>query len=163
MGEDGSGQSMCWRWKVQRERLDDHGRDTAERRRGLMRKRLVTCLVGVLMLAMATGLIIGLQAFAQAQSGKEVTLVNLEFEGTKMWIPGAVVVKKGDTVQLKAINNVKSEPPVHGLAIDAYGIKKEVNVGKPESLEFKADKAGIFPIYCHLHPAHISTQLVVLE
>jgi nitrous-oxide reductase len=73
------------------------------------------------------------------------------------------MVKKGDTVQLKAINNVKSEPPVHGLAIDAYGVKKEVNVGKPESVEFKADKAGIFPIYCHLHPAHVGTQLVVLE
>ena len=128
-----------------------------------MRKRLVTCLVAMLVLAMTMGLIMGLQAFAQAQSTKEVTLVNLEFEGTKMWIPGAVVVKKGDTVQLKAINNVKSEPPVHGLAIDAYGVKKEVNVGKPESVEFKADKAGIFPIYCHLHPAHVGTQLVVLE
>jgi nitrosocyanin len=154
---------MCWRWKVQRERTDDHGRDTDERRRGLMRTRFVTYLVALPVLAMAMGLIIGLQAFAQAQAVKEVTLVNFEFEGTKVWIPGAVVVKKGDTVQLKAINNVKSEPPVHGLAIDAYGIKKEVNVGKPENVEFKADKAGIFPIYCHLHPAHISTQLVVLE
>ena len=128
-----------------------------------MRTRFIACLVAVLVLAVAMGLIVGLQAFAQAQSAKEVTLVNFEFEGTKVWIPGAVVVKKGDTVHLKAINNVKSEPPVHGLAIDAYGIKKEVNVGKPESVEFKADKAGIFPIYCHLHPAHISTQLVVLE
>lgn len=60
-----------------------------------MRKRLVTCLVGVLVLTMAMGLIIGWQAFAQAQSTKEVTLVNLEFEGTKVWLPGTVVVKKG--------------------------------------------------------------------
>jgi hypothetical protein len=36
-------------------------------------------------------------------------------------------------------------------------------VGKSEIIEFKADKAGIFPIICHLHPAHVGTQLVVLE
>jgi nitrosocyanin len=117
----------------------------------------------MLALATAVGITVGLRAFAQAQSVKQLTLVNLEFEGTKMWGPGAVVVQKGDTVQLKAINNVKSEPPVHGLAIDAYGVKKEVNVGKPEAVEFTADKAGIFPIYCHLHPAHVGTELVVLE
>jgi hypothetical protein len=38
-----------------------------------------------------------------------------------------------------------------------------VNVGKPESIEFKADKAGIFPISCHLHPPHVGTELVVLD
>jgi len=26
-----------------------------------------------------------------------------------------------------------------------------------------ADKAGIFPIICQLHPAHVGGQLVVLE
>ena len=128
-----------------------------------MRERFVTCLIAMLALATAVGITVGFRAFAQAQSVKQLTLVNLEFEGTKMWGPGAVVVQKGDTVQLKAINNVKSEPHVHGLAIDAYGIKKEVNVGKPETVEFTADKAGIFPIYCHLHPAHVGTELVVLE
>ena len=100
---------------------------------------------------------------ALAQSVKEVTLVNIEFEGSKIWVPGPVVVKKGDTVKIKAINNVKSEPAIHGLAIAAYGIEVVVNAGKPESIEFKADKAGIFPISCHLHPTHVGTQLVVLE
>ncbi|HEX9869530.1 MAG TPA: cupredoxin domain-containing protein [Candidatus Tectomicrobia bacterium] len=100
---------------------------------------------------------------ALAQSVKEVTLVNIEFEGSKIWVPGPVVVEKGDTVKIKAINNVKSDPAVHGLAIDAYGIQVVVNAGKPENIEFKADKAGIFPISCHLHPTHVGTQLVVLE
>jgi nitrosocyanin len=100
---------------------------------------------------------------ALAQSVREVTLVNIEFEGSKIWVPGPVVVEKGDTVKIKAVNNVKSEPAVHGLAIPAYGIERVVDAGKPESLEFKADKAGIFPIICHLHPTHIGTQLVVLE
>jgi nitrosocyanin len=117
----------------------------------------------VLAVALGTGIPIGFGGVVGAQSTTEVTLVNVEFEGTKIWIPGPVVVKKGDTVRIKAINNVKSEPPVHGLAIEAYGIQSLVTVGKPETIEFTADRAGLFPINCHLHPPHVGTQLVVLE
>jgi nitrosocyanin len=113
--------------------------------------------------AIGAGILMGSWSIVSAQSTTEVTLVNIEFEGTKVWVPGPLVVKKGDTVKIKAINNVKSDPPVHGLAIEAYGIQALVNVGKPETIEFKADKAGIFPISCHLHPPHVGTQLVVLE
>jgi nitrosocyanin len=118
-----------------------------------------------LMLSVAIGssILLNYSSVALAQSVKEVTLVNIEFEGTKIWVPGPVVVKKGDTVKIKAINHVKSDPPVHGLAIEAYGIQAVVNMGKPETIEFKADKAGVFPITCHLHPPHVGTQLVVLE
>lgn len=59
--------------------------------------------------------------------------------------------------------NVSADPAEHGLAIEAYGVKQVVNRGKPETVEFKADKAGIFPITCHLHPAHVGTQLIVEE
>ena len=31
------------------------------------------------------------------------------------------------------------------------------------NVEFTADKAGIFPINCQLHPAHVGGELVVLE
>jgi nitrosocyanin len=93
----------------------------------------------------------------------DFTLVNIKYEGSNIWVPGPIVVKKGETVKIKAINNVKDDPAEHGLAIEAYGIKQVVNRGKPETVEFKADKAGIFPITCHLHPAHVPTQLVVLE
>jgi nitrosocyanin len=120
--------------------------------------------LGLMLLAViGSGVLTIYPSVAWAQSVREVTLVNIEFEGSKMWVPGPVVVKKGDTVKIKAINNVKSEPAFHGLAIDAYAIQTVVNVGKPESIEFKADKAGIFPIGCHLHPTHVGTQLVVLE
>jgi len=117
----------------------------------------------VLAAAMGAGIVMGFCGVGGAQSTTEVTIVNIEFEGTKIWVPGPVVVKKGDIVRIKAINNVKSDPPVHGIAIEAYGIQALVNVGKPEIIEFKADKAGIFPISCHLHPPHVGTQLVVLE
>jgi nitrosocyanin len=109
------------------------------------------------------GVFIGSWGVLRAQTVREVTLVNIEFEGTKVWVPGPVVVKKGDSVRITAINNVKSDPPVHGFAIEAYDLHVLVHVGVPEIIEFKADKAGIFPIFCQLHPAHVGTQLVVLE
>jgi nitrosocyanin len=117
----------------------------------------------VLVVAMGAGILMSSSGVIEAQSTTNVTLVNIEFEGTKVWVPGPVVVHKGDTVRIQALNNVKSDPPVHGLAIEAYGIQALVHMGKPETIEFKADKAGIFPIICHLHPPHVGTQLVVLE
>jgi nitrosocyanin len=93
----------------------------------------------------------------------DFTVVNIKYEGNNIWVPGTIVVKKGESVKIKAINNVKDDPAEHGFAIEAYGIKQVVNRGKPETVEFKADKAGIFPITCHLHPAHVGTQLVVLD
>jgi len=116
-----------------------------------------------LTVAMMAGIVPSFAGMMPGQAVKEFTLVNIEFEGSKVWIPGPIVVKKGDTVKIKAINNVKSEPPVHGLAIEAFGVQALVNQGKPETVEFKADKAGIFPITCHLHPPHVGTQLIVQE
>jgi nitrosocyanin len=117
----------------------------------------------VFAVVMGAWIAMGFYGIGGAQSTTEVTIVNIEFEGTKIWVPGPVVVKQGDIVRITAINNVKSDPPVHGIAIEAYGIQALINVGKPETIEFKADKAGIFPIICHLHPPHVGTQLVVLE
>lgn len=117
----------------------------------------------VLAVVMGAWIATGFYGIGGAQSTTEVTIVNIEFEGTKIWVPGPIVVKKGDIVRIKAINHVKSDPPVHGVAIEAYGIQALVNVGTPEIIEFKADQAGIFPIICHLHPPHVGTQLVVLE
>ena len=93
----------------------------------------------------------------------ELTLVNIKYEGSNIWVPSPIVVKKGDTVKIKAINNVKDDPAEHGLAIPAYGIKLVVNRGKPETVEFKVDKSGVFKLDCHLHPAHVPSQFIVLE
>jgi nitrosocyanin len=90
-----------------------------------------------------------------------VTLVNMEYEGTKLWLPGSVVVKKGSRVRIKLVNNVPSEPS-HGFAIPAYGVAEVVNRGEPKQIEFTADREGVFPMFCQLHPAHVGGQLVVL-
>ncbi len=91
------------------------------------------------------------------------TVVNIEYEGSKIWVPGTIVVKKGTKVTIKLINNVKSDPNQHGFAIPGYNVAAIVNRGEPQTVEFVADKAGIFPIICQLHPAHVGGELVVLE
>jgi len=121
-------------------------------------RRLVATLAGCLCLVAVAG-----TAMSQSPAAVTQTMVNVEYEGTKIWLPGTLVVKKGSKVTLKLINNVPSDPKEHGFAIPAYNIAETVVRGDPKTVEFTADKAGIFPITCHLHPAHVGGQLVVLE
>lgn len=98
-------------------------------------------------------------SYAETQTIQEVAV---EVNGTKFWIPSTITVKKGDTVKIHAVSKIPGENSVHGFAIDAYKIQ-EVADTKGKDFQFVADKAGIFPIRCQLHPAHIGGQLVVLE
>ena len=91
-----------------------------------------------------------------------MTIVNIEYEGSKIWVPSTVTAKKGAKLTLKLINNVPSEPNQHGFAIPAYKIQEVVTRGEPKTVEFTATKVGVFPIICQLHPAHVGGQLVVL-
>lgn len=101
-----------------------------------------------------------LLSFSALAEKREITLVNYETDGVKQWLPGTIVVKKGDDVTLTLINNVPSG--VHGFFIPDFNIKKEVKKGVKETVTFKADKDGIFSMKCQLHPAHVGGQLVVL-
>jgi len=121
-------------------------------------RRLVTMLPVALSL-IATSI---LSASAAQPAAMTVTMVNVEYEGTKMWLPGTITVPKGAKVTVKLVNNVPSEPAQHGFAIPAYNVQEVVNRGEPKTVEFTADKAGVFPISCQLHPAHVAGQLVVV-
>lgn len=127
-----------------------------------MRKRSGYRVVGLALVLMLVGGVWVARVGAQ-QALRELTLVNIKYEGSNIWVPGPLVVKKGDRVKLRGINNVKDDPAEHGLAIDEFGVKLVVNRGKPETVEFVADKPGIFRVWCHLHLPHIATQLIVLE
>ena len=99
---------------------------------------------------------------ASAPTPVSVTEVNVEYEGSKLWLPGTITVKKGTKVTIKLVNNVPSDPNQHGFAIPAFNIAEVVTRGEPKTVEFTADKVGVFPIICQLHPAHVGGQLVVL-
>ena len=100
---------------------------------------------------------------AGAQEVRELHAVNINYEGNNVWTPGTYVVKKGETVRFKLFNRVKADPNVHGFAIDEFNVKVDVYRDKPETIEFIADKVGVFKIWCHLHPAHLYGQLAVME
>lgn len=93
---------------------------------------------------------------------KEFTVVAVSYEGTKIWLPSTLIVKKGDNVKIKLINNIPTDPSTHGFAIDEFGVKAVVERGKPQTVEFNASKDGLYTIYCQLHPAHIGGQLLVM-
>lgn len=116
--------------------------------------------------AIALTLFATLAAYASvagADTTHSFTVVNIEYEATKIWVPSTLVVHKGDTVKVKLINNVPTDPNQHGFAIAAFNVAAVVNRGEPKEIEFKPDKAGVFPISCQLHPAHVAGQLIVLE
>ena len=91
---------------------------------------------------------------------KEFTVVNIETpQAVKIWEPPTLIVKKGDTVKIKLINKSEQE---HGYRIADFKVEKIVQGGQAETVEFIADKEGIFTIDCQLHPAHVQGQLLVL-
>jgi nitrosocyanin len=99
---------------------------------------------------------------APASAGEvTLTVVNVETpQGVKVWMPESIFAKKGDTVKLKLINKLDAE---HGFKIAGVGVEKVVAAQATEEVTFKAEKAGIYPISCQLHPPHVAVQLVVLE
>jgi nitrosocyanin len=123
-------------------------------------RRLIGLMVGLLC---AGGVAVGTTAQAADADSMSATFVNVEYEGSKIWVPGTLVVSQGAHVTLKLINNVPSDPNQHGFAIPAYHIAEIVNRGEPKTVEFTADQAGVFPIICQLHPAHVGGELVVLK
>jgi nitrosocyanin len=113
-------------------------------------------------IAMALGAVL-LAGVVAATYGAEInlTIVNVVSpQDVKIWEPTSITAKKGDRVTLRLINKHADE---HGYEIAAFGVKEVVAGDKTASVSFTADKAGVFPIKCHLHPAHVVGQLVVLE
>lgn len=90
------------------------------------------------------------------------TLVSVEVNDAKFWLPGLIVVTQGDKVKLTLKNQVPGASNQHGFTIPAYNITEVVTRGTPKTITFVADKPGVFPFGCQLHPAHVGGQLVVM-
>lgn len=107
----------------------------------------------------------GLRAQEKAAEGtvREITLVNIRYEGKVLWLPSPLIVKKNERVKLTLVNNVPQDPNVHGFSIPEFNVKANVERGTPAVAEFTPTKAGLFDTNCHLHPAHLHGQLLVLD
>ena len=96
-----------------------------------------------------------------AAAAKEFTLAAVIIDDAKFWLPSTIVVEEGDHVKLTLKNMAPGAVAEHGFAIPAYNITEVVERGKPKTVEFTADKVGVFPFICQLHPAHIGGQIIV--
>ena len=92
---------------------------------------------------------------------KSFTLVSVEVDDAKIWLPSVIAVEQGDKVKLTLKNLVPGAVNQHGFTIPAYNITEVVTRGEPKTVTFVADKAGVFPFSCQLHPAHIGGSLMV--
>ena len=96
-----------------------------------------------------------------AQAGvRKITLVNYEIEGTKQWVPGTIAGYEEEELEITLINKAKAP---HGFMIPSHGVTEVVKKGEKKTITVKLKKEGIYTMKCHLHPAHIGGQLIVLD
>lgn len=91
---------------------------------------------------------------------RKITLVNYEIEGVKQWQPGNIAGYEGETIELTLINKAKGP---HGFMIPSHNVTEVVKKNGKSTVVVKLKKEGIYPMKCHLHPAHIGGQLIVLD
>ena len=123
-------------------------------------KRLVS--VSLVAVSLVLAAVVRAQAPAKAPV-REFKSINIETKGNKIWTPAVFIVKKGDHVKITLVNTATG---IHAFAIEGYPVNVQVNFAEGDNtkvVEFDADKAGIFRIFCSMHAGHVGGQLLVLE
>jgi len=62
--------------------------------------------------------------------------------------PDIIRVKEGDHVHIHITNLEQSQDATHGFALDGYNIDLSLEPGEHDDVDFVADRAGVFPMYC---------------
>lgn len=100
-----------------------------------------------------------------APAVREFKSVNIEVKGQKIWVPATFIVKKGEKVRITLVNTAPSG--VHAFEIEGIpGTKVAVDNkegANTKTVEFTADKAGLYRVFCPMHAPHVGGQLLVLE
>ncbi len=64
------------------------------------------------------------------------------------YTPERVNVKKGDHVTWHITNVERAKDATHGFGLPYYNYNLSIEPGETQTVEFVADKAGVFPFYC---------------
>lgn len=102
------------------------------------------------------------QAAPQQAPTKTLTISGVSIDTVPFWLPSTLTVHQGDRVRLVIKNMIGGAPDMHGFAIPAYNIAVLVPNGATKTVEFTANKAGIFRYICQIHANHIGGQLIVI-
>jgi nitrous-oxide reductase len=62
--------------------------------------------------------------------------------------PASVEVNKGDRVTIYLTNIEQTTDELHGFGLLEYNINVVVDPGETKTIEFTADKGGVYPYYC---------------
>lgn len=62
--------------------------------------------------------------------------------------PDTIRVKEGDTVHLHITNVEQAHDATHGFTVGSHNIHVSLEPGKHTNITFKADRAGVYPMYC---------------
>jgi nitrous-oxide reductase len=62
--------------------------------------------------------------------------------------PDIIRVTEGDRVHLHIRNLEQAQDATHGFGLDAYNISLSLEPGEHDDVDFIADRAGVFPMYC---------------
>lgn len=111
------------------------------------------------MTVLSTAMLVGAISPTEAVGPKKFTLVNVQFDDTKIWLPGSLTVYQGDEVELTLIN--KLDVP-HGFKIDVFGIESVIAAKSKSTVTFTAKTVGVHPYTCQLHPQHIGGHIQVI-
>lgn len=62
--------------------------------------------------------------------------------------PDVIRVKEGDKVRIHLTSLEQAHDATHGFALNSYNINTSLEPGEHSDIEFVADRAGVFPMYC---------------
>jgi nitrous-oxide reductase len=87
------------------------------------------------------------------RKGNEVHVYGVALRSHFVFDAGAknkdsVTVNQGDHVFFHLTNIDLDEDITHGFGINSYNLDMEVQPGQTNTMEFVANKAGTFPVYC---------------
>jgi nitrous-oxide reductase len=101
---------------------------------------------------------VGWDAHKQAKHPGAVTKGSIKRNGKEVEVnmvalrshyePEHVEVKKGDHLKWTITNVERTRDATHGFCVPSYNIAASLEPGETVSLDFVADKDGVFPFYC---------------
>jgi nitrous-oxide reductase len=81
-----------------------------------------------------------------ARNGKNVEVQMIAVRSS--FEPTTLEVNKGDKVTIYLTNIEQTTDELHGFGLNEYNINVVADPGETKTIEFVADKAGVYPFYC---------------
>jgi plastocyanin len=106
-----------------------------------------------------------INAASAAQTPPELRAIALAVEGQFVWLPGTMTFSLGEKVRLHLFNYDKLTPEGHGFAMPGI-LNRPIFLAPTadQTIEFTADKPGIYRYFCHIHgDIHLGGEIVVLK